>query len=133
MIGRSFAGRFLSRKRSASGCIAWHSRVEDASDPAIGLWRERQDDGGLRRSAAATRSVRGDLLVHLQHWQSNPLSRGSYTCYRPGQFTTIAGNEGKPVGNLFFAGEHANSFYEWHGFMEGACLSGIAAAGQVLA
>jgi len=25
----------------------------------------------------------------------------------------------------FFAGEHTNSFYEWQGFMEGACLSGI--------
>lgn len=84
-------------------------------------------------AAAATRNVRGNLLAHLEHWPSNPLSRGSYTCYRPGQFTTIAGNEGKPIGNLFFAGEHANSFYEWQGFMEGACLSGIAAAAQVLA
>jgi monoamine oxidase len=71
--------------------------------------------------------------AHLEHWPSNPLSRGSYTCYRPGQFTTIAGNEGKRVRNLLFAGEHTNSFYEWQGFMEGACLSGIDAADQVLA
>jgi monoamine oxidase len=71
-------------------------------------------------------------LAHLEHWPSNPLTRGSYTCYLPGQFTTIAGNESKPVGNLHFAGEHANSFYEWQGFMEGALLSGIAAAGEVL-
>jgi len=67
----------------------------------------------------------------MEHWPSNPLTLGSYTCYRPGQFTTIAGNEGKPVGNLFFAGEHANSFYEWQGFMEGAALSGVAAANAV--
>ena len=40
--------------------------------------------------------------------------------------------EGKAVGNLHFAGEHANSFYEWQGFMEGALLSGIAAAGEIL-
>jgi monoamine oxidase len=46
----------------------------------------------------------------------------------PGQFTTIAGNEGKRVGNLPFAGEQANSFYVWQGFMEGALLSGIDAA-----
>jgi monoamine oxidase len=59
--------------------------------------------------------------------------KGSYTCYRPGQFTTIAGNEGKPVGNLYFAGEHADSFYSWQGFMEGAALSGLAAAAQILA
>jgi monoamine oxidase len=83
-------------------------------------------------AARATR-VGGAYLAHLEPWPSNPLSKGSYTCYLPGQFTGLAGNEGKPVGNLFFAGEHANSFYEWQGFMEGACLSGIDAAAAVLA
>jgi monoamine oxidase len=77
---------------------------------------------------AATVAAGGNYLAHLEHWPSNPLTLGSYTCYKPGQFTTIAGNEGKAVGNLFFAGEHANSFYEWQGFMEGAALSGIDAA-----
>jgi monoamine oxidase len=71
-------------------------------------------------------------LAHLEHWPSNPLMNGSYTCYRPGQFTTMAGLEGVPVGNLLFAGEHTNSFYEWQGFMEGAALSGIAAAQSIL-
>jgi monoamine oxidase len=60
--------------------------------------------------ASAARSANGSILAHLEHWPSNPLSKGSYTCYRPGQFTSIAGNEGPPVGNLYFAGEHANSF-----------------------
>lgn len=81
---------------------------------------------------AATRDGSGKLRVHLEHWPSNPLTKGSYTCYRPGQFTAIAGNEGRPVGNLHFAGEHANSFYEWQGFMEGAALSGIQAAREIL-
>lgn len=82
-------------------------------------------------NAAAARQG-GNVVAHLEHWPSNPLAQGSYTCYLPGQFTTIAGNEGKPVGNVFFAGEHANSFYEWQGFMEGAALSGIAAADAIL-
>jgi len=81
---------------------------------------------------AAASKVNGKYVAHLEHWPSNPLSRGSYTAYRPGEFTTICGNEGKPVGNLHFAGEHANSFYEWQGFMEGALLSGITAADEVL-
>ncbi len=80
---------------------------------------------------AATR-VNGQYLAHLEHWPSNPFMKGSYTCYRPGQFTTMAGLEGIPAGNLFFAGEHTNSFYEWQGFMEGAALSGIAAAKSIL-
>lgn len=82
---------------------------------------------------AASRDITGKFKAHLEHWPSNPLSRGSYTCYRPGQFTTIAGHEATPSSNLFFAGEHTNSFYEWQGFMEGACLSGLAAASQLLA
>jgi len=82
-------------------------------------------------SAHASR-VNGKYVAHLEHWPANPLTRGSYTCYRPGQFTTIAGNEGKRVGSLLFAGEHTNSFYEWQGFMEGALLSGIDAAADAV-
>lgn len=76
--------------------------------------------------------VQGQYLAHLEHWPSNPFMKGSYTCYKPGQFTTMAGLEGIPAGNLLFAGEHTNSFYEWQGFMEGAALSGIAAAKSIL-
>ena len=82
--------------------------------------------------AAATRDVRGNVLAHLEHWASNPLTKGSYTCNHPGYFTTIADNEQKPVGNLFFAGEHTSSFYESQGFMEGAAVSGLRAAAEVL-
>ena len=74
----------------------------------------------------------GVVRAHLEHWPSNPLTRGSYTCYKPGQFTSIAGREGTRVGNLHFAGEHANSFYDFQGFMEGACVSGLDAANEVL-
>jgi monoamine oxidase len=75
----------------------------------------------------------GKYVAHLEHWPTNPWSRGSYTCYTTGQFTTIAGLEGQAAGPLKFAGEHADSFYSWQGFMEGACLSGIRAANEVLA
>lgn len=83
-------------------------------------------------TAGAATIIQGQYLAHLEHWPSNPLTKGSYTCYRPGQFTTMAGLEGLAVGNLLFAGEHTNSFYEWQGFMEGAALSGIAAAQSIL-
>jgi monoamine oxidase len=82
--------------------------------------------------ASAKRDGQGKFLVHLEHWPSNALTQGSYTCYLPGQFTSIAGNEGIAVGNLYFAGEHANSFYDWQGLMEGAALSGIDAARAIL-
>jgi len=82
--------------------------------------------------AAATRTVDGNLVVRRGHWLPQSFSKGSYTCYKPGQFTSIAGLESEPCGGLKFAGEHTDSFYEWQGFMEGACNSGIRAAGEIL-
>jgi monoamine oxidase len=84
-------------------------------------------------AAAASRPNGTDVLAFREHWPSNPLSLGAYTCYRPGQFTGIAGLESEPAGALKFAGEHTDSFYSWQGFMEGACLSGLRAAAEVVA
>jgi monoamine oxidase len=74
----------------------------------------------------------GKYVAFLEHWPSNPRVEGGYTCYTPGRFTTIAENEGKSVDNLYFAGEHANLFCVYQGFMEGACLSGLDAAHTIL-
>jgi monoamine oxidase len=83
--------------------------------------------------AAAIRDRRGNVEAVLQAWPRNPLTKGSYTAYRTGQFTTVAGYESAPVGNVHFAGEHTNSFYVWQGYMEGGLLSGIDAAAEILA
>ena len=87
----------------------------------------------LEGTKARAATAGGGYVAHLEHWPSNPLSLGSYTCYTPGQFTSVAGLEGEPAGLIKFAGEHADSFYSWQGFMEGACLSGIRAANEILA
>ncbi|MBD2723674.1 NAD(P)/FAD-dependent oxidoreductase [Hymenobacter armeniacus] len=68
--------------------------------------------------------------VERFHWPSHPLTRGSYACYRPGQYTSIAGAEGRPVGNLFFAGEHCSAYFQ--GYMNGAAETGRLAAQAVL-
>jgi monoamine oxidase len=74
----------------------------------------------------------GQIYGHLESWITNPLSYGAYLCYRPGQFTAFTGLEGQSVHNLFFAGEHTHSFYEWQGFLEGAALSGVEVAHRIL-
>jgi monoamine oxidase len=83
--------------------------------------------------AAAKKTAPAKFLAHMQHWPSDPFSKGSYTCNRPGYFTQLEGRVGTPAGNLFFCGEHTDSFYEWQGYMEGALNSGIRAAGELLA
>jgi monoamine oxidase len=56
---------------------------------------------------------------------------GSYACYKPGQYTTIAGVEGEAVDGLHFAGEHTSLAFQ--GFMNGAVESGERAAREILA
>ncbi len=84
-------------------------------------------------SKAAARKQGSSYIAAREDWPSNPLTLGGYTCYLPGQFTTLANRESLPAGALKFGGEHSDSFYSWQGFMEGGCLSGIRAANEVLA
>ena len=63
-------------------------------------------------------------------WPSFKWTKASYTCFYPGQYTTIAGNEMKPVGNIFFAGEHCS--YDFQGFMNGGAETGRRAAEEMI-
>lgn len=67
--------------------------------------------------------------VARMHWPSFPYSKGSYSCWTVGQYTTIAGAEIVPVGNLFFAGEHCS--YNYQGYMNGAAETGRKTARSV--
>lgn len=64
------------------------------------------------------------------NWIEYPYVKASYSCYKPGQWTTIAGLEIQPVGNFFFAGEHCSEMFQ--GFMNGAAETGRRVAAQVL-
>lgn len=64
------------------------------------------------------------------NWTTNPFTKGSYSVYKPGQWTTIRGAERKSVGNLFFAGEHTS--LEFQGFMNGGAETGKKAAEEIL-
>ncbi|MCA9644541.1 MAG: FAD-dependent oxidoreductase, partial [Myxococcales bacterium] len=63
-------------------------------------------------------------------WNTQRWTRGSYSSWKVGQYTTIAGAEGEPVRGLKFAGEHTS--LDFQGYMEGAALSGARAALEVL-
>jgi monoamine oxidase len=63
-------------------------------------------------------------------WPAFPLSLGSYSCYRPGQYAAIRGAEGFTVGGLHFCGEHTSLRYG--GFMNGAVESGERVARKIL-
>jgi monoamine oxidase len=64
--------------------------------------------------------------TQVANWTTNPFARGSYAAYRPGQWTTLAGAEAEPAGNIFFCGEHCSA--DFQGFMNGAAQTGREAA-----
>lgn len=64
-------------------------------------------------------------------WPMNQFARGSYSFYKPGQWTGIRGFEGTAEGKLFFAGEHTSLDYQ--GYMNGAVESGERVAKEVIA
>jgi monoamine oxidase len=64
------------------------------------------------------------------HWPSYEFTLGSYTCYKPGQWS-FWGHEGEREGNLHFCGEHTS--VDFQGWMEGGAETGALVAGQILA
>ena len=85
---------------------------------------------GFERAYRGTTAERNGKIARM-HWPTFPWTKASYACYKPGQWTTIAGAESVPVGNLFFAGEHCS--YDFQGYMNGAAQSGADAAKAVMA
>ena len=62
-------------------------------------------------------------------WKA-PNLLGSYSCWKVGQYTTIAGYEGVRQGNCHFAGEHCSNSFQ--GFMEGGATEGARAAQEII-
>ncbi|MQA29245.1 MAG: NAD(P)-binding protein [Luteitalea sp.] len=85
---------------------------------------------GVERAYPGATAMRNGKVARF-HWPTFPWTKGSYSCYKPGQWTTIAGAEGEPVGDLFFAGEHCS--YDFQGYMNGGAQSGADAAKAVMA
>ncbi|MGH9873377.1 MAG: flavin monoamine oxidase family protein [Pyrinomonadaceae bacterium] len=86
-----------------------------------------------RRSEIITRDLlplnrkAPELATNIQSmaWQRDAYTQGAYAFYRPGQWFTLRPILQQPHGKVLFAGEH---LAEWQGFMEGAVVTGEAAA-----
>jgi len=63
------------------------------------------------------------------HWPSYEFTQGSYTCYKPGQWSFFM-HEGEREGNLHFCGEHTSADFQRR--MEGGAETGALVAGEIL-
>ncbi len=84
---------------------------------------------GIERAFPGATAARNGKVSRF-HWPTFPWTKASYACYKPGQWTTIAGAESVPVGNMFFAGEHCS--YDFQGYMNGAAQSGADTAKLIM-
>lgn len=67
----------------------------------------------------------------LEYWPGHPLTRGSYSFWKKGQYTQFAGVEGEVEGNCHFCGEHTS--LDFQGYLNGAVETGERAASEVIA
>lgn len=124
----------------------WDASRQSLGDAGAYTWfmggQPALDMGRGAAAAHAQRFVKGmdrafaDFAAHdtgdvlRVHWPTEPFALGSYTCYRPGQWTRLAGLEGRRVRHLHFAGEHCSC--EFQGYMNGAAETGRRAAAAIL-
>jgi monoamine oxidase len=67
----------------------------------------------------------------VDFWPGYEWTRGSYSYWKVGQYTSFAGIEGRQEGNAHFCGEHTS--IDFQGYLNGAVDTGERAAGEVIA
>lgn len=90
--------------------------------------RANEFTGHLEHIFPGAKEAHTNLAVRFR-WPTAQSFLGSYACYKPGQYTTIAGAEGEAVDGLHFAGEHTSLAFQ--GFMNGAVESGERVAREI--
>ena len=76
-------------------------------------------------------SARWNRRATLDYWPGYEWTRGSYSYWKVGQYTSFAGIEGRQEGNAHFCGEHTS--VDFQGYLNGAVETGERAAGEVIA
>ncbi len=66
----------------------------------------------------------------VDYWPGYRWTRGSYSYWKPGQYTKFAGFERERQGNCHFAGEHTS--LDFQGYLNGAVETGERAATEIL-
>lgn len=103
--------------------------------PPSHKWRtELPDETVLKLSKELDRSFKGCHKKFVNkhvfvNWIDYPYTKGSYSCYKTGQWSTIAAHVKMPIGKILFAGEHCSRNFQ--GFMNGGAESGREAAEEL--
>jgi monoamine oxidase len=69
--------------------------------------------------------------VTRDYWTGYAWTKGSYSYWKPGQYTRFSGAEKERSGNCHFAGEHTSQ--DFQGYLQGGVETGERAASEILA
>jgi monoamine oxidase len=148
-----FETRFWLEEYSASGSLYTDGPLQQTWDTSIGqegvtgiLTNFVGGQRGVEAAEGTPETWWGDILSELatvwpgavgafngeavrMHWPTAEGFKGSYTCYRVGQWAYWS-LEGVREGNLHFCGEHTS--LDFQGWMEGGAETGALVAGEIL-
>jgi len=132
-LGNDLITRTLAERLGGAGILTNFTGGAHALDLGRGTAEDqaRTMVADLDRIFPGSRAAHDGMKAVRFQWPTFPWTLGSYAGYLPGQWTSIRGAEGEPVGRLFFAGEHCSLASQ--GFMNGGCETGEAAAREILA
>ncbi len=108
---------------------SYPSFTDDGPAPKRIVDRILAADDALWPSPRASRDFVGKAF--MCNWPSDRWAGGSYSYYRPGQWSSFGGSEAQAAGAIHFAGEHA-ARYDERGMMGGAVTTGNRAANEIL-
>ena len=100
--------------------------------PPTHKWRtELPKEKVVQLSKELDRSFKGShkkfVNKHVYvNWIDYPYTKGSYSCFKTGQWNTLAAYTRAPIGKVLFAGEHCST--DFQGFMNGGAETGRRAA-----
>lgn len=150
----SFETRVWRNEQKKSGAVTTDLPLQQAWDSSIGQPGERGiltnflgGQAGVDVGEVDAEQYYTGLLADLEqifpgtaaayrvdsarrmHWPSYEFTLGSYTCYKPGQWSFWT-HEGEREGNLHFCGEHTSA--DFQGWMEGGAETGALVAAEIL-
>ena len=137
---RTAAGVRIAAARSARSGTATRNSADapgilallaggGASDASQAILAREGRAGLAARSTGSGRSARRCSRRGRSSGRHDPLARGGYAYFDPGFDPALRAWLARPVGRLFFAGEHTS--IKWQGYMNGAVESGRRAAAEI--
>lgn len=151
MIG--FSSRVWRTDHDSSGALTTDLPIQQTWETTIGQEGEHGiltnflgGDTGLNSDAGEPEDWADNVVPDLEtvwpgtaaaytgeavrmHWPTVPTMKGSYACYKPGQWYYF-GTEGVREGNIHFCGEHTSQ--DFQGYMEGGAETGALVAAEIL-